>query len=507
MGLEYDEWIPVRPLNGGKPQIISLKNLLCEGKQWTLSLPRDDMELAALQLLICLVQVIFLPENEEALRKRLSEDLSEAEYDNAVTPWKERFQLDHHEYPFMQIKGVKAKDFTAMDKLLTGVTGATNCVFVNEPGQGEALCPGCTAIALFNQANNAPSFGGGFKAGLRGGSPVTTLVQAIDLRTTVWLNVLAKPNLEKLFGQPVDITQPPVWFTPVKNGEEINATQIGLVRGLFWQPAHIELTAPVEGGKCSACGHSASRRYNGFLKEKFNFTIKGLWPHPHSPRLLQTKKGTVEEKFLAFTTAAPAWSSLSSILISKQLSDVKKEKEGGRRAAVIEQYADYFIGHRLELTVGGYRNNQASILERRHEVLQFNNGWAEHLDIIESVVSIGHEYRKAIRKALYIFCEGIKAKDIKGSGIPVYEAAERQYYRRSDDLIVATLASIDFSAPLSSIDYLRKRLKTICHELFSEFTQPYLHHPKLVRITAIARRNLASSLAELLPQGGSRDVA
>ncbi|MBS4495431.1 type I-E CRISPR-associated protein Cse1/CasA, partial [Cronobacter sakazakii] len=108
MFLLTDEWIPVRPLNGGKPQIISLKNLLCEGKQWTLSLPRDDMELAALQLLICLVQVIFLPENEEALHKRLSEDLSESEYDNAVTPWKERFQLDHHEYPFMQTKGVKA---------------------------------------------------------------------------------------------------------------------------------------------------------------------------------------------------------------------------------------------------------------------------------------------------------------------------------------------------------------------------------------------------------------
>lgn len=42
-----------------------------------------------------------------------------------------------------------------MEKLLAGVSGATNCAFVNQPGQGEALCGGCTAIALFNQANQA----------------------------------------------------------------------------------------------------------------------------------------------------------------------------------------------------------------------------------------------------------------------------------------------------------------------------------------------------------------
>lgn len=60
--------------------------------------------------------------------------------------------------------GVKATEPTGMDKLLAGLTGATNCAFVNEPGLADALCGGCTAIALFNQANNAPSFGGGFKS-------------------------------------------------------------------------------------------------------------------------------------------------------------------------------------------------------------------------------------------------------------------------------------------------------------------------------------------------------
>ncbi len=99
----------------------------------------------------------------------------------------------------MQTKGVKANDVTPMEKLLAGVSGATNCAFVNQPGQGEALCGGCTAIALFNQANQAPGFGGGFKSGLRGGTPITTFVCGIDLRSTVLLNVLTIPRLQKQF--------------------------------------------------------------------------------------------------------------------------------------------------------------------------------------------------------------------------------------------------------------------------------------------------------------------
>ncbi len=48
------------------------------------------------------------------------------------------FYLNHAEHPFMQTKGVKANDVTPMEKLLAGVSGATNCAFVNQPGQGEA---------------------------------------------------------------------------------------------------------------------------------------------------------------------------------------------------------------------------------------------------------------------------------------------------------------------------------------------------------------------------------
>lgn len=110
------------------------------------------MELAALALLVCIGQIIAPAKDDVEFRHRIMNPLTEDEFQQLIAPWIDMFYLNHAEHPFMQTKGVKANDVTPMEKLLAGVSGATNCAFVNQPGQGEALCGGCTAIALFNQA-------------------------------------------------------------------------------------------------------------------------------------------------------------------------------------------------------------------------------------------------------------------------------------------------------------------------------------------------------------------
>ena len=503
MDLLTDKWIPVRLLKGGAPQAITLQTLLCNSEPWCLCLPRDDMELAALQLLICIVQVTFPPQDDAALRRHLNNPLSELAFTEAIAKWKDTFRLDHPDSPFMQVKGVVAKEITGMDKLLAGLTGATNCAFINEPQQGNLLCGGCAAIALFNQANNAPGFGGGFKSGLRGSSPVTTLVQGNDLRTTVWLNVLTTLRLTVFQSDELQQEYNPVWQRPIQSGATIPAGSIGLLRGLFWQPDHIELCPPTEGGICSGCGQNAERRYEGFLKAKFNFTVEGVWPHPHSPRLLLVKKDQPEEKFLAFTTAIPAWTQISRILVDKS---GQKNSEGHRVAAVVKQAQELLRGQKLQLIIGGYRNNQASILERRHEVLAFNQGWQQFPEIIDEVVEIGLNYKTALRKALYTFAEGVRNSDIKGVGVAVYESAERQYYRQSDLIIPRLLASLDYEHADETLTQLKRDLYQLCKRLFEEATSPYVHHPKLALTLAVARRGLDKHLAALKPQGGNTDV-
>ncbi|MDE1483246.1 type I-E CRISPR-associated protein Cse1/CasA [Xenorhabdus bovienii] len=507
MDLLVQNWIPVRPLMEGAPTTISLQTLLCSADQWTLCLPRDDMELSALQLLICLTQVIWTPEDAQTLRLRISQPLTPDAFAQGIVAWGDIFQLDHPEMPFMQVKGVSAKDVTSMDKLLAGLTGATNCTFINEPEQGRALCGGCAAIALFNQANNAPSFGGGFKSGLRGGAPVTTLLQAVDnrradLRTTIWLNILTQPYLYQLFGKDLQLQQPPVWRELIQAGATIPAARIGLLRGLFWQPAHIELCPPVGIGQCSGCGQQAPQRYIGFLKEKFTFTVEGVWPHPHSPRVLQVKKGEVEDKFLAFTTSAPSWTQISRLLVSRD-GDKNRNSVGQSPAAVVEQNRTVFPNARLQLIIGGYRNNQASILERRHEVLVVNQGWQTHPDVIDEVIRIGLDHKTVLRNALYTFAEGIKNSDVKGAGMAVHERGTCEYYRQSDLLISDLLASIDFAHADEHLDQLTLALQSLCVCLFEQVTAPYYHHPKLVRSLAISRRSLHKHLAALKQtQGG-----
>ena len=500
MNLLIDAWIPVRLQEGGIPQKITLQTLLCEQQKWVLSLPRDDMELAALQLLICLVQVMWIPKNDNELCERIQHVLSEATFINGIKDREETFRLDHPDMPFMQVKHVDAKDATRMDKLLAGLTGATNCTFINEPGQGDALCGGCTSIALFNQANNVPGFGGGFKSGLRGGSPVTTLIYCGDLRSTIWINILTQPRLEALLPEGLHLEQPPTWQSAISSGETIPAASIGLVRGLFWQPAHIKLCPPIDGGKCTGCGQYSPLRYIGFLKAKFNFTVTELWSHPHSPRLLQIKKGELEQKFLAFTTAIPSWTQLSRVLVDKQL---EKSSEGHRVAAVVAQIGEVFPGNKLRLIIGGYRNNQASILERRHDIFSFNRGWHSYGSILNEIIEAGLNYKTALRKALYTFSEGVKNSEIKGAGVAVYENAERQYFRQSEMLIPDLLASLDFEHADQTIEQLKFDLHRLCEHLFNEFTEPYSHHPKLVLSMAVARRSLYKNLSELQLQGGN----
>lgn len=503
MNLLTDPWIPVRPLSGGGFEQTDLKSLLCGSKQLLLSLPRDDMEMAACQLLICIVQLLWPPEDLAQGRQRIQQPLTEVEFMAGVAGWEESFDLNHPEHPFMQVRGVVAKDITDMDKLLVGLTGSTSCAFVNQPGQGKALCGGCAAIALFNQAGNAPGFGGGFKSGLRGGAPITTLIQQRCLRTTLWANVLTKDNLDNEYpGWQQQLYHTFTWQKPIISNEKIPAASIGLARGLFWQPAHIELSPPSSGGLCTACGAEVEKRYLSFLKAKFNYTVEGFWLHPHSPSVEQTKKGVTERRHIGFTLPIPCWTQVGRLLISQQL---EKKQEGRRPALVVEQARKLANGKTLHLSIGGYRNNQAAIVERRHEVMAFSKGWERHPEIINEIVNMGQQYRLALRKALYLFDEGMRESNVIGAGIPLHDVAERRYYRESDNPVTQLLATINYEQPLQGLSAMHKNLFILCKQLFESTTDPYAHHPKLIHALAISRTVLNKQLSALKMQGEQTD--
>lgn len=504
MNLLQDPWIPIRADDGaGAFRLLTYRDLLCgPGQNGQISLPRDDLELACLQLLVCMTQVMFLPDDDAALRQRLAVPLTPAEFDASIAPFLDWFDLDHPTYPFMQTRGVKAAEPTPIQKLLIGLPEGNNHAFFNEAGEVGQVSGPVAAIALFNQASNCPSFGGGFKGSLRGGAPITTLVFDHDLRRMVWRNVLTRSRVEeRQIAAPGPAQDQPTWVSPITEKSTIHWNQIGLMRGLFWQPAHVELVKASEALACDVLGGEAAAGYSGFLKEKFNFTVEGVWPHPHGAMNLSLKKDVLEQRFASFTTTAPAWTQLSEFVIPRGLND-KNAKEGSSPAGPINQFAAMPDGSKLSILIGGYQTNQASVLERRHELVSIASGWQDDKSRLPALVNLGKEVKKTLYGKLMVASGGYVNKKhktrLKGLGVDLQKTAEKLFYARTENLIHQAFSNeLTWKEwPVARANFIEQIFKH-GRAIFSELTEPYMAKPDLIPIIAWAERGLNIELKKL----------
>ncbi|MDC7227593.1 MAG: type I-E CRISPR-associated protein Cse1/CasA [Spirochaetales bacterium] len=498
MNLLTDDFLSARRESDGEHVWIGLKEIICTNNDYSFMYPRDDLELGALCLCISIVQCLWPPENLNELKNRIRKPMNFEEYEEGIQNYIDWFNLEDEKYPFMQVKGVKASNSTPLDKLLPGLTGGTNCTFVNEPKQAVSLCSGCAAIALFNDASSAPGFGGGFKAGLRGSAPITTLIQGGCLRETIWMNVLSMDiGGDSFFNKKLNSL--PTWVDPIKEKTQFSAAGIGLMRGIFWQPAHIELNGQVHGTTCSCCGRKVDSVFKNFNKAKFNYTVTDIWTHPHSPRYLSLKGSEIVQRFASFTTSAPSWTHLNRFVVQEEVS--KNNKEGQEPALVIVQ-AKKLLGRKsnlIILIIGGYQNNQATILDRRHEVMTFRTF---ERSVLSEIVGCGLKFKSALRGALYVFSQGMKESGssgkIKGNGTLIYQTGDEFFYKRTQAVVEDALVSID-SENLTLIDEYKKTLCWIGEAIFEELTAPYLHDPQLVHTLAVARRTWWKKVRDIMP--------
>lgn len=523
MNLLTDDWLPVRLLHGGTTSWIGLSELLTTEHEYEICLPRDDLELAALQLVICITQVLFTPEDMPDLIKNIRKPMAEQAYLDGIKDFKDWFSVDHANHPFMQVRGVKASKKTAMNRLLPGLADGTNNCFVNEADIAKSLCGGCAALAIFNRATNSPSFGGGrdggFKPGLRGSIPITTLIQGHHLRDTIWLNVLTQQNLDIILPKDNPILESmPTWVKPIKEKSTFSTATIGLMRGLFWQPALIELGCHKQNCSCSVCGRKNTQVFDYFLTNQFGYNIQGTWPHPHSPAFLEYKKKTENRYFASFKGSVPSWTQLARFVIKQSVGD--NNKTGQEPAPVIMQANTLFQRNKdnITLIIGGYRNEPgktASIAERRHETCMINRGCISSPQVIDEIVRIGIGYKTALSESLRILDEGLKdannRRTHKGLGFSDKKKKKyfnnigvNQFYRRTDLIMQKALAEAHFEEPerlAEDKDTLRAALKQHTKTIFEEQTRPYLNDPELIRTMAVARRTMNKHLRDLEPEG------
>lgn len=378
-----------------KAGLIGLKEALAPGAVHQISSTRDDMELGGLRLAICAAQVMIRINSESERLHLIENGLSEQEYDRLARPYRDKFALNYGPNRFMQAKIDAKAEPKPIQKLLPGMPEGNNPALFNKPAEFEHICLGCVAVALHNQATGTPSFGGGYKGPIHGGAPITTFMAGETLRETIFSNILIQPVLDDLYGdRPTDEFN---WIDPIVAGSTTAAASIGINRALFFQPAKIELCQVdlPPGTKCQLCGFEHDIHFDSFRSEKFSYTVLGLFDYPHTPQYWLTKKGKIEAKSLHFTTPQPSWTMLTKMLFHREADKTTIEP------APVVKHRPRYSGAKMNLLVGGYRNNQSLVIERRHHIFNLPEEWGDLQDDICFVIDTALSINSVLNRKLF----------------------------------------------------------------------------------------------------------
>lgn len=296
MNLIFEPWIPVRRADG-KQHLIppwKLTDGIDNNPILAIASPRPDFDGSLTQFLIGLLQTTCTP------------DVFTSRKWQTKPPAPEELKLHFEEVAHaFELEGEKAfmQDFTPsqLDKtfpisgLLIGSPpeDSETDLFIKQ-GKVMALCPHCVAAALFSIQTDSPEGGRGYRTGLRGGGPLTTLLLGDNLWQTCWMNVLEESRYW-------DGVQPErkadrdrfPWLAPTRTSEAkppAGVTRPGDVHPdqQYWTlPRRIRLQADAcESVICDICGRTAQQVYRTFKARNYGVNYEGF-EHPLSPHYIK----------------------------------------------------------------------------------------------------------------------------------------------------------------------------------------------------------------------------
>lgn len=303
MNLISDPWIPVRRVDGSRETIApwQLTEGIADNPIVAAASPRPDFDGALTQFLIGLLQTTCAPPDVFTWRQWRREAPDPESLRERFATVAHAFELEG-ERAFMQ-DHTPAQLTNELDigALLIEAPGEQTLKqnkdhFIKRGGVVQ-LCPACVAMALFSLQTNAPSGGKGYRTGMRGGGPLTTLVLGNTLWETCWLNVREKS--EHLGDGDVknsDADRFP-WLAATRTSEAKSKTEITTPVDVhpdqqFWaMPRRIRLTGeelPVP-GICDLCGMTSTRVYRRWVTRNYGVNYEGF-EHPLSPHYMQDGK-------------------------------------------------------------------------------------------------------------------------------------------------------------------------------------------------------------------------
>ncbi|EKQ6305810.1 type I-E CRISPR-associated protein Cse1/CasA, partial [Escherichia coli] len=207
---------------------------------------------------------------------------------------------------FMQDFEALKGDKVQVASLLPEIPGAQTTKFNKDHfikrGVTEHVCPHCSALALFSLQLNAPSGGKGYRTGLRGGGPMTTLIelqeyqgnQQTPLWRKLWPNVMPQDEADLPLPKKFDDLVFP-WLGPTRTSELAGAVvthdQVNKLQAYWGMPRRIRIdfnTTTV--GNCDICGEQSDALLSLMTTKNYGANY-AMWQHPLTPYRIPLKEG------------------------------------------------------------------------------------------------------------------------------------------------------------------------------------------------------------------------
>lgn len=304
MQLLTTPWLPVIYRNGtqGKMAPVDLAN----EEIVDIAATRADFQGAAWQFLIGLLQTVLAPRDGFGWDDVWDGGLSAQRLKDAFAPFEAVFTFGPQFPSFMQDHQPLDGEAVSLALLLPEFPGSQalkrNTDHFVKRGSVEAMCPHCAALALFSLQLNAPAGGKGYRTGLRGGGPITTLVELHRYQTELqpplwrklWLNVMPQQATRMNTAREDDARVFP-WLAPTRTSEKASGTttpeQADALQAYWGMPRRIRIDfAHTRRGECDLCGETSEALLERMTVKNYGVNYEG-WVHPLTPYRMPQKEG------------------------------------------------------------------------------------------------------------------------------------------------------------------------------------------------------------------------
>jgi len=369
MNLIMDAWIPIRRKSGKKERISpwQLTDGIVYDPPTALASPRPDFDGALIQFLIALLQTTLAPNTPIEWRQSLKHPPSCEVLKRAFEPIAFAFELDGDGPRFMQELAIerdkrwkKNPVYELMIEVPTGKTLRENADHFVKRGGIERICSSCAATALFTLQVNAHSGGRGYRAGLRGGGPLTTIIVADTLWATCWQNVLEKPAFLQLANP--DKSEPKdrfPWLAEARTsegGEVVTPLDVHPDQIYWSMPRRLRLifTEEPEEESCDLCGANSKYTVKSILVKIHGINYKSSWRHPLSPYRIDKSGNRMALRPMPDGIAYRDWLGL--------VQSTADNKERREPALVVQQYIQrYLFDREMQLWAFGFDTDKKKV--------------------------------------------------------------------------------------------------------------------------------------------------